>query len=450
MALSRCIPFTLSAVLALGASSCGDPERGTTDAVSETDTDGGRPGRPDVEDSGGGGVPTDTGADGSGADAETDAPDDDAADGAGDGSGATDADAGADTGADAATDPGANTADDTMADGDDAGDDAVACPPAPDAWTGTQATDLDGDPLDVGDRVEVEVALRGTASVPVDIEVVAVNLTIDAATVTLDGSALAGATVTGGRLRATLPSLAAGVVRFEADVVALTDLVTVFASLATEAGACPVPRSRSGAILQVIGGESKTPACIDMRNARSVQVAPEVALQNTAAYAAANGRRTDLRAQNFIFCPQSPTIVHTAEFCLERDPGQDVTLAGTWSADGSWEVDDFVLVEVFARGARLDDGFTSQHHNGGSTFWCGEIASLLCTEGCTAELVEIAGSRQIEAQGGAARRHEDGAVSIGALLPADGSRADVRITALDQGVEGTLRPGLWLVSDPVE
>jgi hypothetical protein len=192
-----------------------------------------------------------------------------------------------------------------------------------------------------------------------------------------------------------------------------------------------------------------------MADYRSLQIAPLVETQNTDAYRDLNGVREDLRADSFIFCPQQPTIVHAAEFCIERAGDQEVSLAGDYLADGSWEVDDFILIEIFQGGERVDDGFTTQHHSGGTTFYCNPTDTLMCTEGCVAELVEIATDRRliaianVSAEGERARHHDDGAVVISGLLPAGEGTTDVRITALDVGEVGTLTPSLYLISaDP--
>jgi hypothetical protein len=427
----------VAASLLLALAACDDPSHGlgTVDASDDAT----RPRRDVSDDSQTGDADLDIDDIGEGSDAQI--VDDADSDGS-----AADADVGPDS-ADVAGDPDAADTIDVA--------ETVDCGVAPALYTGVHAVDVNGDPLEVGDSIAFRVEVLGVAGGAVTLDVVGTNLEIDAASITLDAVSTDAATVDEGRLRLDLDPGEPAIVEFDAAVVATTALVVLFAQLDRLDGVCPVPRSRSGAILQVIGGSTKTPLCLDMREVRSVQVAPEVALQNTATYAAENGRRTDLRAENFIFCPQSPTIVHETEFCLEREPGQSISLAGSYRADSYWEVDDFMLFEVLSLAGDdlLDDGFTSQQHPGGSTFWCGEIAQLMCTTACTAALVEIAESRDIEAiavapaTGATARRHDDGDVDIAPLLPADGSRVDLRITALDQGVEGTLRPGLYLVSD---
>jgi hypothetical protein len=434
--------LTSCALLSGLVAGCGEKERNAN--ISDAGDDNGRPGRPDViDDTSAGDAALDTGP----ADTSDDLADSgnlDAVDttDASDGSGDADTTDASDTG----------ETSDTAPDIADVEPEVVACPPSPPAFTGVSALDVNGDPLEVDDVIEVSIALAGTSDLPLALAVRAVNLNIVADSIEVDGVPAVGASVTGGRMTLPLATYSNSTVTLSASVVAVTDLVTIFAELTGIDGVCLVERSRSGAILQVVGGSTKTPACVDMREVRSVQVAPIVALQNTNAYASANGRRTDLRADNFIFCPQSPTIVHTAEFCIERAPDQEITLAGSATGGGEWEVDDFILFEVFRGSTRLADGFTSQRHNGGSTFWCGEIGRLMCETPCTAELIDIDETRSIEAiavapaQGASARRHADDAVSISDLLPADGSPVDVRITALDQGVEGTLRPGLYLRS----
>jgi hypothetical protein len=333
---------------------------------------------------------------------------------------------------------------------------APVCGPAVDAWTGVLVEDEDGGTLDVGDVVQISVELlrsdSGAEALWVGLE--HSQLVADPASAQWNGDAIVP-TVAGDRWTIERADGAAGVLRYTATVESDEGLLSVFASVSQDPRGCEVPRGRSGAFFQITGGESKTPVCIDMARYRSMQVAPFVAKQNTAAYAAANGIREDLRAEGFIFCPQSPTIVHEAEFCLQRAPGQEVRFSGSYASDARWEVDDFILVEV-DDGTEVVDAFTTQTHTGHpNRFYCNETRTQLCTTDCTAQLVEVDGGRRVPvlanvtAEGPTARQHVDGAVRITSLLPATGAASTVRITALDTGVEGTLSPALYLVGDPL-
>ena len=348
------------------------------------------------------------------------------------------------------------------ADGDDATDvgddvpDGASCDSTRSGWTGVRVTDMGGDPLEIGDTVEVRVELMtdGTNAGDAWIFIETTNLSIDDTSFRRDGSAVADAEIELNGAVLPLSEITSTVFTFEAETIDDIELVTVFAEVRANNRACTLPRSRAGSILQLLGGNPKTSLCVNMEETRSVQVAPAVALRSTATYLTENGARDDLLADNFIFCPQNPTIVHETEFCVDTAPGQDITLAGDYAADGTWEVDDFILFESFESAGLLADGFTTQMHGGGDTFWCGEIMMLMCTEGCTAELIDVGTDRSITplavvpAEGGDARIHQDGDVSILPILPDDGRPVDVRVTALDQGVEGTLTPGLYLISDP--
>lgn len=435
---------SLCAVLAFACAADAPSSEGDDDV--QVDVNDGDTGRRPV---------TDTGAGDSG---DGDATDDASTDGGGDASGDTDDDV-ADTTVDAedATADAADAADGTADTAADVPEDTgLPCPDPIDAWAGVLVEDLDGGTLDVGDavRITVDVVTDTVSDAPLWMTIEHTNLVLDAGSTTVDGAPFTP-DAPGDRWTFAFDDTRARTASWTATVDGADALVLVRASLTQRDASCEPPHSRGGAVFQIAGGESKTPTCVDMASLRSLQVAPLVSRQNTGAWRDANGIRDDLRADEFIFCPQSPTIVHAAEFCLERAVGQDVTLAGSWAADGRWEVDDFVLVEVFEDGERLADGFTTQHFAGSpGRFWCGETESFVCESDCTAALIEIDGERAIpaiadaDAEGPTPREHADGDVSIAPLLPDDGRRVDVRVTALDVGVEGVLTPALYLVSDP--
>ena len=328
------------------------------------------------------------------------------------------------------------------------------CPEVAPAYTGVLVQDIDGGTFDVGDQVRIRVDLMHDTPVttPLWLGLEHENLTPDASSATLDGVSVAPS-VTGTRWTIARPDGAVAELQYTATVDSADGLVAVFASLRQNETGCEVPRARSGAFFQITGGESKTPVCIDMERYRSMQVAPFIAKQNTENYARLNGIREDLRADGFIFCPQSPTIVHAAEFCLQRDPEQNIRFAGSYEANSFWEVDDFILIET-DDGTTSRDAFTTQNHTGHpNRFYCNATSTQLCTTDCTAQLIEVDSGRAVRvlanvtAEGPTARQHLDGAVSINSLLPDSGAATTVRITALDTGVEGTLTPALYLVSD---
>ena len=328
------------------------------------------------------------------------------------------------------------------------------CPPAVTGRVGVHVRDVNGDPLEPGDALEItiEVTSDAPSDTPVWLAVQHANVQVaDDVQIIVAGAAGVGAMVTrdAGNLSISLPRMAQAGLTYTGTVGDRDALIGVFASIQRTEDGCVNPRGRSGALLQLIGGHTKTPLCVDFGEFTSLQIAPGVPLHNTAAYREANGGRQDLIADEFIFCPQVPTIVHTAEFCAVHRPGIRVALAGHHRADATWEVDDFALIEALRGDSLLGDGITSQHHNGGDTFWCGEIATLMCTEGCTAELrrddTPIDVIAVAEAEGDRARQHDDGTVRFDALLPDDEVPFELRITALDVGVEGTIAPGLFIV-----
>ncbi|OIP42088.1 MAG: hypothetical protein AUK47_05175 [Deltaproteobacteria bacterium CG2_30_63_29] len=320
------------------------------------------------------------------------------------------------------------------------------------AYTGVHTLDLNGDPLEIDDRVLVTVEVMADPSVTGDatLEILTTNLRTHASTIKRDGVLVTNAVVIEPRISIPISPLAPTTITFEGSPTTLTQLVTAFAHLVRPNG-CTVRRSRSGSMLQVVGGTTKTALCVDMVDVRSVQVAPEIALQNTDSYRTRNGLRDDLEARNFIFCPQNPTIVHTTDFCLSTAPGQSISLAGSYAADASWEVDDFILFEAYDTSGKRD-GFTSQSHPGGSSFWCADVGALMCETGCTAELTVLDEARNVpaiavaSAVGATPRQHLDGAVTLDEVIGTTGFEGTIAVTALDQGVEGNLAPALYLLS----
>jgi hypothetical protein len=445
---------TLLPALAL-ATACTalDPAEGDTGATDTAVADTGTP-RPDV-------IGADTGSDGT--EADTGAGDDVESDTGVADTGADTADTAPDTLDDAGSDPdapdtAADTAPDVPADtGADSG--TSDCAEGATLYSGVHIVDRNGDPLEVGDVLDVTVGVLGSGSGEAgELVIETWSVDIDPSTVDAAGFTISGSSVSGPRLTVQSDALVAGELTFEATVSNDAELTGVMVTLLRES--CRIPRSRSGAVLQTIGGGSKIPFCIDAGDFRSLQVAPFVAKRSTAQYGEANGVRADLMAEDFIFCPESPKIVHQAEMCIRRAPGQPVTLAGSFAGGGRWEVDDFALFESRDRGALVADGFTTQRHPGGPTFWCGALGEPdghLCPSGCTASL-RVQGTNRVieplavtESLAPTLRRFDDGAVSIARLLPDDGRAVDLTVTALDVGVEGTLNPGLYLTfGEPAE
>ena len=440
MTLQRLIPALLPLLLACAATDLSNGN--AADVVTDTTEDTDRPGLNDTTSS--------------------DAPADTSADTAADTSDTAVADTAADSIDDTAADSGADTAVDTgPADTgatDTGGDTAVSCDEGETLYAGVRLVDRNGDPLEEGDLLDVTIEVMGAGPATAgELRLESWSIAIDAASFVGTGLELSGSLVTGPRATLQTDALVPGRITGTAMVVSTSELAGLTVSLHRER--CELPRSRAAAVLQAIGGGSKIPFCIDAAEYRSLQVAPAVTLRSTQQYLTANGARNDLFAENFIFCPQAPTIVHQVELCITRAPGQTMTLAGSYAGDSRWEVDDFALFETRSRGVLFADGFTTQHHPGDNNFWCGalgEPAGHLCpaSTGCVASLREVATGRMLtpiattEALAPTLRRFDDGAVHVESLLPDDGRSVDLTVTALDTGIEGNLGPGLYLLMGP--
>lgn len=331
------------------------------------------------------------------------------------------------------------------------------CPAAVPGHLGVRVTKANEGPLLAGQTIDVtvEVMADAASAAPVWVVLDHANLDLDPQSLRRDGRALTEAVSTqGDTLTIAQSHLQGGTYTYTATVRSSSELLMVLGRLELTDFGCTNPRSGAGTMLQVLGGVSKTAECIDLSLYRSLQVALEVPMHSTQEYLDENGAREDLIAGDFIFCPQSPTVVHAAEFCgILPDSHTAVTLAGHYDRSATWEVDDFLLFEIFRGQELLDDGVTTQQHPGGDTFWCPEIQELMCEDGCTASLTVAADDRTIEpvavasAVGPEARRQDDGTVEITSLLPADGLPFQIRVSALDVGVQGTITPDLFLVTD---
>ena len=443
MTLHRLIPALLPLLLACSATDLSTGQ--AADVATDTDEDTNRPGLNDTGDTGAADTTVDT------------AVEDTALDTGDTGADTNAEDTTADTAADTAADSGIDTATDTGAT-DTGGDTAVSCDEGETLYAGVRLVDRNGDPLEEGDLLDVTIEVMGSGPATAgELRLESWSIAIDPASFSATGLALSGVSVAGPRATMQTDALVPGRITGTAMVVSTSELAGLTVSLHRER--CELPRSRAAAVLQAIGGGSKIPFCIDGAAYRSLQVAPAVMLRSTQQYLTANGARNDLFAENFIFCPQAPTIVHQVELCITRAPGQTMTLAGSYAGDSRWEVDDFALFETRSRGVLFADGFTTQHHPGDNNFWCGalgEPAGHLCpaSTGCVASLREVATGRMLtpiattEALAPTLRRFDDGAVHVESLLPDDGRSVDLTVTALDTGIEGNLGPGLYLLMGP--
>jgi hypothetical protein len=215
---------------------------------------------------------------------------------------------------------------------------------------------------------------------------------------------------------------------------------------------CMIEGSSSASLSQKIGQVGKTSFCFDLAEYRSIQIAPQIERRDTSEYERLNGLRNDLSVQDFIFCPEHPKIIHQVEFCVEMSEARRVSLYGV-QEDGYWEVDDFLLAELFSPNSAstlVDDAVTGQTHPGRDTFYCPSLDQLVCTTECTSQV--YADERMIpslgltSSVGDRARQFQDGQLDLTSMFPGDQSRLQFRITMLDIGIEGRLSSPLFLRS----
>ena len=330
----------------------------------------------------------------------------------------------------------------------------VICPDPIDSWLGVHIADQNGPPLEREDTILITIDLVSStpSNEPIWIEINHRTVNINEESLQVDGQAFSGLIRQGNKVSLPFDDSASRTITYEAVIDERNELILVVASLNLLEDECPNGGSSSGALFQLPGTQGKTPMCLDLAEIRSLQVAPLVLLSNTQNYLDANGARDDLLADDFIFCPQNPTIVHTAEFCITNQAGLPVRIAGHHSDPGTWEVDDFMLFEVFRNEELIADGITTQTHPGRpNQFYCNPTDTLMCEEDCTATLTVVAEDREIQplavvsAVGEAPRQHDNGAVDISSLLPNDNEPVNLRITALDVGIEGEIEPAIYLL-----
>ncbi|MBU0550291.1 hypothetical protein KKF91_21005 [Myxococcota bacterium] len=332
------------------------------------------------------------------------------------------------------------------------------CPAPRDGRLGVRIIDLDGDPLLPNDRIRVEMEIMTDApsAAPAWLGLQNLGVIIDPLSGALDGAPVLLPEDSPSYISVPLEAgIQPGLLSYEGHVHDAAQLAVVIGVLNLQDGRCPNPRAASGAFFQLLGRTGKTPVCVDLNDFSSIQIAPHVERKNTSSYDEANGRREDLIADDFIFCPESPKIVHSTEFCIGETAGTRVSLAGSYKGDDGWEVDDFMLLEILRANQLINAASTSQHHTGGSTFWCGDVGALMCESGCIATLYNTDSGDPIdvltpvsESLSSPPRWQRDGEVRVDGLFPGDGQLFQLRATALDVGVEGTIQPALYLLIEP--
>ncbi|MDY0003447.1 MAG: Ig-like domain-containing protein, partial [Polyangia bacterium] len=298
-----------------------------------------------------------------------------------------------------------------------------------------------GDPITVGTvvtvvvEIEISVAPEGNIGF---LQLETKNLSVDRTSFTLGGGPLEVSDPFDGVIPLTL-TLGVHEVSFEAAVQSNVATLEVDAALGHgDGGRCPMARSHSLAVLQVLGGVQKAVDCYDLDDARSVQVSPHVPLDSTSQYLAENGLRADVLIDNLVVggpqCPGPGVLVHQISKCFYRQAGSTVTLSGAAYGGEGWFVDDLLLVEILDAGEDVVAAFT--------TFQIG-TQNLNCCQSppCTSSLTYDSGGVAIQnlVQGGG----NNGAIAAGAFdltphLPAGSGPFFLRFTALDQGVEGAL------------
>jgi hypothetical protein len=327
----------------------------------------------------------------------------------------------------------------------------VICEQDPVARTGTTVYLFDGqgqqsaDPIEVGTVVTVEVRIDVDTPPAGNIgflHLALENLDVDEASFLVNDLPETVVEPFGGTLPLTL---AAGThtVRFEATVVSQSATVEVDASLGYGAGGqCPVARSHSLAVLQVLGGIVKGVSCYDLDEARSVQVSPYVPLQSTQQYDTENGPWDAVEIDGLVVggpqCPGPGVLVHQISKCFTRQAGSTVTLSGHAYGGQDWFVDDLLVVEVLDAQENVVAALTTYQETT-QAFGCCVDPNPTCTSSVSYAAGGPTVSIDNHVQGGG----DNGAVPAGAfdltsLLPPGPGPFYLRFTALDQGVEGAL------------
>ncbi len=323
------------------------------------------------------------------------------------------------------------------------------CVQSPEARTGTTVYLYDGqggesaDPITVGTVVTVSVEIEVTAAPTGNIGFLHLdlkNLEVDTDTFTLNGSALTVSSPFDGTIPLTL-SAGAHEVIFEASVVSQSDTLEVDAGLGYgSSGACPIDRSHSLAVLQVLGGIVKGTSCYDLDQARSVQVSPYVPLQSTDQYEAENGDYTAVDIDQLVVggpdCPGPGVLVHQISKCFLRQAGSTVSLSGAAYGGDPWFVDDLLLVEVLDENENVLAAVTTYQI-------ANQVLGCCTSPPCTSQLAYVAGGPSVTIENGVQGGGNNGSIAAGALdltdlLPPGNDPFFLRFTALDQGVQGAL------------
>jgi hypothetical protein len=339
----------------------------------------------------------------------------------------------------------------------------LPCPTFDPIQTQTHVIDLNQDPLQSGDQIQIVVHLRPSVPTLVQSGILIFqysNLILDLSSINLNNQPIMPLSNQPSLLKLTVP-IQNQTLTLNATVLSDNEPLLILTQISARESECILEGSGSASLSQKIGQGGKVSTCLNLDQYRSIQIAPKIERRDTSEYQELNGLRTDLMVQDFIFCPQNPKIIHEVEFCIESSSRNTLYLDGL-QEDGYWEIDDFLLTELLTLDTPpllLNDAVTGQSHPESDVFYCSDLNQLMCTSACTSQVYSeqriLSSLGVASAVGERPRQFQNGQIELNSLLPIPNpdqanSRFQLRVTLLDVGIEGRLSSPLFLKSQSLD